>query len=175
MFVKNITGLWILQECEREWKREKYTIDYGHMQREAENSSFNSCIDVNASSFAEPGNMIEKIIEYCRQTSQKPPETKEEIFKCIVLGLAMAYREVVDEIGEFTGKKYDRIHIIGGGSRNGYLCGLTSHMTGMDVVAGPYEATVTGNIIAQLISLGEVKDINEGIEIINRSFSVSVY
>jgi len=170
MFGKNITGLWILQECEREWKREGYQIDYEHMQISAEKSGFCSFVDVNDPVFAYPGNMQTKIIDHCKKTGQKAPENKEEIFKCIILGLANEYREVIDQTIKLTGRNYKRIHIVGGGSKNRYLCKITSQLTKMEVIAGPDEATVIGNILAQLISLEEIRDIQEGVQIIKKSF-----
>ncbi len=174
MFVKNLTGLWILQECEREWAGEGYVINYEHMQHAAEKSDFESFIDTNDPVFAEPGNMQKKISDYCIRTSQAVPVNKEEYYSCVVLGLAMAYKEAIDQIIKLTGKRYKRIHIIGGGSRNKYLCRMTSVLTGMEVAAGPYEATVIGNILAQLIYLKEIKDLDEGVQIIEKSFECSI-
>ena len=175
MLVKNITGLWILQECAREWEREGYHIDYAHMQESAEKSVYDSFIDVNDPVFAEPGHMQGKIFDHCKKAGQKVPENREEIFKCIILGLVNAYRETVDQIIRLTGKKYQKIHIVGGGSKNRYLCKMTSQSTGMEGIAGPDEATVIGNLMAQLISLKEIKDFNEGIKIIERSFRLERY
>lgn len=175
MFVKNITGLWVLQECVREWEIEGYKIDYSYMNEYAEKSGFASSIDVDDESFALPGNMSRKVVEYCKRTGQKPPENREEIYKSIILGLALKYREVIGQTEVLTGKKFDRIHIIGGGSRNKLLCRLTAKETGMEVVAGPYEATVIGNIMAQLIALGEIKDMAEGIQVIKNSFALEEY
>lgn len=175
MFVKNITGLWILQECEREWAVEGYKVDYRHMIESAEQSTFDSWIDVESGEFSQPGNMCMKVAEYCKRTGQQIPGSKEEIFKCIIMGLAHKYKETIDQLAKLLGKQFSRIHIIGGGSRNGYLCRITSKLTGLEVVAGPYEAAATGNIIAQLITLGYVKNASESVDIIKKSFPLERY
>jgi rhamnulokinase len=175
MFVKNITGLWILQECVREWMEEGYVVHYDSLNAEAEKCRFDSWIDVDSSDFTQPGNMSRKIREFCRKTGQREPQGRVEMYKCILLSLAHKYRETIDELKELTGNDFERIHMVGGGSRNGLLCRMTSRLTGKEVAAGPYEATVIGNLIAQLISLGEVKDTVEGIEIIRDSFPLVYY
>ncbi|MDO8685769.1 MAG: rhamnulokinase family protein [Clostridiales bacterium] len=175
MFVKNITGLWVLQECVREWAIEGYKIDYRHMDECAGKSSFGSYIDIEDEVFASPGNMNKKVVEYCRKTSQTLPETKEEVYQCIVLSLAMKYRDIIYQTEKLTGKRYKKIHMVGGGSRNKALCRLTAAMTGMEVIAGPFEATVIGNILAQLISLGEIRDMVQAVEIIEKSFNMEAF
>jgi len=175
MFVKNITGLWILQECEREWSVEGYKIDYSHMMEYASNSGFDSYVDVDSGEFAQPGNMSGKVIEHCRKTGQQAPQNKEEIFKCIIMGLASKYKQTIEQLSSLAGRQFSKIHIIGGGARNSYLCKLTAELTSMEVVAGPYEATAIGNIMAQLIALGEVRNMEEAVQIIKKSFPLEKY
>lgn len=175
MFVKNITGLWILQECVREWAEEGYIINYDSLNAEAEKCRFDGWIDVDSPDFIQPGNMSSKIIEFCRKTGQREPKERVEIYKCILFSLAQKYRETIEELKELTGKDFERIHMVGGGSKNSLLCRLTSRLTGKEVVAGPYEATAIGNLIAQLITLGEVKNAVEGIGIIRDSYPLVYY
>jgi rhamnulokinase len=170
MFVENITGFWILQECEREWAVEGYKTDYPYMMEYAARCSFNSSIDVDSAEFAQPGHMSSKVVEYCKRTGQRAPQNREEIFKCIVIGLAKKYKQTIEKLSGLVNKKFKKIHIIGGGSRNSYLCRLTAQLTGIEVVAGPCEATAIGNIVVQLIASGEVRNMKEAVQIIKTSF-----
>lgn len=175
MFVKNINGLWILQECEREWVVEGYKINYHHMESSAAASSFKSYIDADYPDFVNPGNMCAKITQYCRKTGQEVPGSREEIYKCINDGLAVKYRDAIEQLSGITGKKYRKLNIVGGGARDSYLCGLTAQLTSMEIEAGPYEATAAGNAIAQLIGLGEIKDMKEAVCLIRESFVINKY
>ena len=175
IFGTNITGLYILQECEREWKKEGYVIDYDHMQKCAFKSTYESYIDVTDPVFMQPGGMQGKIMGHCKRMNQKPPEGKEEVFKCVILGLAYAYKDVIRQMSMIMGKDYNKINIVGGGSKNRYLCHMTAKLTGIQVIAGPAEATAVGNLMAQLIALKEIKDTNQAVQVIKRSFEQEVF
>lgn len=175
MFVKNITGLWILQECVRDWAKEGYKIDYEHMGDHALKSSFNSYIDVDYEPFQYPGNMTQKIIDCCKKLGQQPPKNKEEVYKCIIHGLAVNYKKTIEQLKTMTGKGFKSIHIVGGGSKDKALCQMTADLTGLEVMAGPSEATVVGNIMSQLIALGEIGHVTELPELIKNSFHIKNY
>ncbi len=175
MLLQNITGLWILQECAREWSQEGYQIDYLHMEEIAIRSKFRSSIDPDQVEFARPGNMTAKIAGHCQETGQRVPQNKEETYQCIVNGLACKYAQSVQELKRLLNKEFQRIYITGGGARNGYLCSQTARLTGMDVVAATPRATVVGNIMSQLMVLGEIRNRSEAVEVIQRSFPISIY
>jgi len=175
MFVKNIIGLWVLQECIKEWVEEGFKIDYQKINREAQKCNFDSVIDLEHEDFLYPGMMSKKIKNYCHNNNIQIPNTRTETYKCIVISLAEKYKQTIKEVEKLTGKSYSKINIIGGGARNSYLCQLTAEITGKQVIAGPYEATSIGNIIVQLIALGEIANITEAREVIKRSFDIKTY
>ena len=175
-FLKNIIGLWLIQESRRQWAREGENYSYADLEKLAlEAEPFKCFIDPDAPEFVPHGNLPERVREYCRKTNQYVPETVGEIMRCIYESLAMKYRETFDKIKECTGKDYPVIHVIGGGTKDTLLCQLTANSCGCEVKAGPIEATVLGNLAVQLISHGEIKDIKEAREIIAASENVVTY
>lgn len=175
-FLKNIIGLWLIQESRRQWAREGENYSYADLEKLAlEAEPFKCFIDPDAPEFVPHGNLPERVREYCRKTNQYVPETVGEIMRCIYESLAMKYRETFEKIKECTGKDYPVIHVIGGGTKDTLLCQLTANSCGCDVKAGPIEATVLGNLAVQLISHGEIKDIKEAREIIASSENVVTY
>ena len=175
-FLKNIIGLWLIQESRRQWAREGENYSYADLEKLAlEAEPFKCFIDPDAPEFVPHGNLPERVREYCRKTNQYVPETVGEIMRCIYESLAMKYRETFEKIKECTGKDYPVIHVIGGGTKDTLLCQLTANSCGCEVKAGPIEATVLGNLAVQLISHGEIKDIKEAREIIASSENVVTY
>ncbi|MBE6783933.1 MAG: rhamnulokinase [Ruminococcaceae bacterium] len=175
-FLKNIIGLWLIQESRRQWAREGENYSYADLEKLALASEpFKCFIDPDAPEFVPHGNLPERVREYCRKTNQYVPETVGEIMRCIYESLAMKYRETFEKIKECTGKDYPVIHVIGGGTKDTLLCQLTANSCGCEVKAGPIEATVLGNLAVQLISHGEIKDIKEAREIIASSENVVTY
>ena len=175
-FLKNIIGLWLIQESRRQWAREGEIYSYADLEKLALASEpFKCFIDPDAPEFVPHGNLPERVREYCRKTNQYVPETVGEIMRCIYESLAMKYRETFEKIKECTGKDYPVIHVIGGGTKDTLLCQLTANSCGCEVKAGPIEATVLGNLAVQLISHGEIKDIKEAREIIASSENVVTY
>lgn len=175
-FLKNIIGLWLIQESRRQWAREGVNYSYADLEKLAlEAEPFKCFIDPDAPEFVPHGNLPERVREYCRKTNQPVPETVGEIMRCIYESLAMKYRETFDKIKECTGKSYNVLHVIGGGTKDTLLCQLTANSCGCEVKAGPIEATVLGNLAVQLISHGEIKDIKEAREIIASSENVVTY
>lgn len=156
-FLKNIMGLWLIQESRRQWIREGFDVSYADLEREAlASDSFRCFIDPDDPSFETPGNLPRRVQEYCRRTGQYVPETQGEIMRCIYESLAMKYRYTFQAIRAVTGRTYEAIHMIGGGTKDRLLCQMTADACQCDVVAGPVEATAMGNIAVQLIALGEL-------------------
>lgn len=175
-FLKNIIGLWLIQESRRQWAREGKNYSYADLEKEALSAEpFKCFIDPDAPEFVPHGNIPERVREYCRKTNQYVPETVGEVMRCIYESLAMKYRETFDKIKECTGKDYPVIQVIGGGTKDTLLCRLTANSCGTTVKAGPIEATVLGNIAVQLISAGEIENIKEARRIIAQSEKVATY
>lgn len=174
--LKNIMGLWLYQECKREWDRAGGTESFDELEAGAADAvPFAALIDPDDSSFMRPGHMSGKIQDYCVKTGQKPPETKPAIVRCIMESLALKYRMAVEGLEEILGYKLPVLHIVGGGCKNTMLSQFTANAISRPVIAGPVEATSTGNILMQLIALGEIKDLKEGRELVRRSFPVREY
>jgi len=174
--MKNIMGLWLYQECKREWDRAGGNDSFDVLEAGAAVvAPFTAFIDPDDISFLRPGHMTDKIREYCLKTGQKPPESKPEIVRCILESLALKYRMVLEGLEEILGYKLRVLHIVGGGSKNTVLSQFTANAIGRPVFAGPVEATAVGNIITQLLALGEVGNLREGRELVRRSFAVTEY
>lgn len=175
-FLKNIIGLWLIQESRRHWNRHGNDYSYADLEKLAlEAEPFRSFIDPDAPEFVPHGNIPERVREYCRKTNQPIPETTGQVMRCIYESLALKYRLTLDALQDCTGKTYPAIHIIGGGTKDGLLCRMTACSTGIKVVAGPIEATVLGNIAVQLLSTGDIKDIAEARKIIAASEGTKEY
>lgn len=136
---------------------------------------FKCFINPDDTVFAGPGNMPERIREYCQNTGQSVPKTPGEIIRCINESLAFKYRDTIEHIEDLTGKTYSCIHIIGGGTKNKILCEFTAYATGKKVIAGPVEATAIGNLMTQAMALGQVNDIDEIRKIVKTSFNTQEY
>lgn len=168
---KNIMGLWLVQECKREWN-----ISYDEITRlAAEARPFLAVIDPDKAAFLHPGNMAEKIRSFCRETGQPVPETRGEIIRVALESLALKYRLVLARLEELTGKRLEPVHIIGGGTQNRLLNQFTADCTGRIVVTGPIEATAIGNILMQAITMGHLESLAEARALVRRSFDVETY
>lgn len=175
-FLKNIIGLWLIQESRRQWIREGETYDFGELEQMALNTKpFKCFIDPDSNEFILAGNIPARIREYCKRTGQEIPNTKGEIVRCINESLALKYRYTYEQLKECTGKEYKSIHMVGGGILSGILCQMTANSCGCSVVAGPVEATVLGNIAVQLIANGHIKDMKEARRIIGNSPDIKSY
>ncbi len=169
-FLKNIIGLWLIQESRRHWNRHGNDYSYADLEKLAlEAEPFKCFIDPDAPEFVPHGNIPGRVREYCKKTGQPVPETVGEIMRCIYESLALKYRLTLDKLEDCTGKTYPAIHVIGGGTKDTLLCRLTACSTGRKVIAGPVEATVLGNIAVQLMSCGAIGSIAEARKIIGRS------
>ena len=175
-FLKNIIGLWLIQESRRQWAREGTQYSYAELEKLAlAEEPFKCFIDPDAPEFVPMGNIPGRVREYCRKTGQYVPQSVGEIIRCIYESLAMKYRMTFDMLKDCTGKKYPCIHVIGGGVKDGLLCGMTASSCGVPVKAGPIEATVLGNIAVQLIADGSIKDVAAARRIIADSESLRTY
>ena len=175
-FLKNISGLWLIQETRRDLAKTDRKYSYNELEMLArESEAFRSFIDPDASELSAHGNLPDKIRKYCEKTNQPVPETTGQLVRCIYESLAMKYRLALAQISESTGKSFDVLHLMGGGTKDGFLCELASQSLGIPVVAGPVEATALGNIVLQLIALGEIESIEEGRRIIAETEKVKTF
>ncbi|MCL2507802.1 MAG: rhamnulokinase [Oscillospiraceae bacterium] len=175
-FLKNIIGLWLIQESRRQWAREGAPYSYAELERLALSEKPFACfIDPDAPEFVPHGNIPARVREYCERTGQYVPRTVGEVMRCIYESLAMKYRRTFEKIRDCTGRDYSVIHVIGGGTKDTLLCQMTANSCERTVKAGPIEATVLGNIAVQLMAAGEIKDVAEARRIIARSETVTEY
>lgn len=149
-FLQNITGLWILQKLMGEWAEAGQCTDYDVLIPAAEEAQFASVIDVDDAQFTSPVNMADTIVSYCRESGQQVPQTQGEFVKCVLLSLAERYKKGIEGLNRLLPRPVTKLQIIGGGSQNRYLNRLTAQATGLQVAAGPVEATAIGNICAQM-------------------------
>ncbi len=175
-FLKNIIGLWLIQESRRQFAREGTEYSYAELEKLALGAKPFACfIDPDDPVFVPHGNLPERVREYCKKTGQYVPQSIGEIMRCIYESLAMKYRLTFEKLRECTGKDYPVIHVIGGGVKDTLLCRLTANSCNRTVKAGPIEATVLGNIAVQLVALGEIESIEQARKIISESESVTEY
>jgi len=175
-FLKNITGLWLVQECRRRWAQQGEELSYAELTDMATGASaFGPLVVPGVANFLAPDDMPTTIQSYCRQTGQAVPEDKGAIVRCALESLAMEYRWVVEQIDHLTGKHHPVLHIIGGGTQNKLLNQFAASATGRTVIAGPVEATAIGNILVQAIAMGEISSLVEGRAIVRNSFEVETY
>jgi len=175
-FLKNITGLWLIQEVKKQFEREGRYYSYNDFNKIAnEAPPFKCFIDTDFDDFQIPGDIPSRIRKYARVTKQTVPQTDGELIRCIYESLAFKFRTVFNEIEECVDKKYQTVHIVGGGSQASILCQMVADVSQLNVIAGPVEATAIGNCIVQLIALNEIKDLNQGREMVQSSFEVLTY
>jgi len=168
---RNVMGLWILQESRREWEREGQALAYADLVELAGRSApLRSLVDPDDPQFFRPGQMVDRIRRYCAASGQPLPRLPGEIARCIFESLALAYRRAIEWLEALTDRKIERIHIIGGGSRNSLLCQFTANAAGRPVVAGPAEATAIGNLLAQALVNGWIGSLADAPEVVAQSF-----
>ncbi len=174
--LKNICGLWLLEECRREWARNGIKTQYKQLLVEAgQSEAFRSLINVDDPGFIAPGNMPARIARFCQKSGQPEPATEGQFARAIFESLALKYKVVLDDLEQITGNRSKILHIVGGGSQNGLLCQYASDACGIPVVAGPVESTAAGNVLIQAISAGRIADLEQGREIIRNSFPLVYY
>lgn len=171
--LKNVMGLWLLQECRREWTREGDEYPYEELVRLAEEApAFGALVDPDHPSFMAPGDMLGRVRSFCEETGQEPPQGPGEVSRCIFDSLALRYRQVIEEAEGLTGRPVEAVHVVGGGSRNALLCQLTADATRRPVLAGPVEATAMGNVMVQALTRGQVGSLEEIRAVVRSSVEV---
>ena len=168
--LKNISGLWLFEECRREWAGHGWDVDYDILLGAAAASEpFRSVFDVDAPEFVAPGDMPGRIAQRCRASAQPAPETPGQFVRAIFESLALRYRSVLAEIAGVTGIRPSVLHVVGGGSRNTMLSQLAADACGIPVMAGPVEATAVGNALMQFIASGRIGGLAQGREVVRQS------
>ena len=171
-FLKNVTGMWLVEECRKQWQKEN-DCSYEQLIREAEQCDpFRSLLIVDDPEFHNPADMTASIQQFCRKSNQPVPETQGQFIRCILESLALRYREVLRDIHQLTGKNLEILHVVGGGCRNSLLNQYTADACGIPVFAGPVESTAIGNVLIQAIAAGQLASIEQGRALVARSFPV---
>ncbi len=174
--LKNIMGLWLVQECRRSWARRGDEYSYTDLTAQASAApAFGAVIEPDALAFLSPTDMVAEIAKFCQQTGQQAPATVGATVRTCLESLALKYRWVLERMEEFRGGRIEVIHIVGGGTQNRLLCQLTANATGRTVVAGPVEATAIGNVLMQAYGCGLLGSLDEAREVVRRSFELITY
>jgi rhamnulokinase len=175
-FLKNIMGLWLVQECRRQFQREGHEHSYTELTAMASRAKgLQSLIDLDHPPFGLPGQMTNKIEEFCQATHQPVPNSRGEFVRCCLDSLAMSYRKTLEGLESILGKKIAVIHIVGGGTQNELLNQMTADACGRPVIAGPVEATAIGNVLVQAMATGDVPSLAAARQIVRNSFEVKRY
>ncbi|WP_191269270.1 rhamnulokinase [Nocardiopsis terrae] len=176
-YLRNVMGLWVLQESLRTWREQGRDVDLADLLERAARVPALACVvDVDDPRFLPPGDMPARIAAYAAETGQRPPEGEAELARCVIDSLALAYRRAVHQAAELSGKDVEAVHVVGGGSRNTLLCRLTAEATGLPVVAGPAEGTAVGNLLVQARAVGAVEgELSDLRRIVADSFETRTY
>jgi len=176
LLAHNSTGLWPLQECRRAWQRAGHDWGYADLVRMAADARpWAAVVNPDAEEFYRPGDMPDKITNWCRATGQRPPADPGAITRCLLEGLALRYRKAVEDLTALTGRTLETVHLVGGGSRNPLLCQLAADATERQVVAGPVEATAIGTLTLQAMAHGRLSSLAEICDLVERSFDLTTY
>jgi rhamnulokinase len=177
LFMRNITGLWLLQQLIAEWeKKEDESDSYDYLLAEClKAKAFQSIVDSDDPSFNHPDSMIQAIQDYCRKTNQAIPESKGELVRCVLESLALKYAEVVEKLKNCTNKDVKKLFVVGGGSQNKVLNQFIANALNIEVITGIAEGTAIGNIIQQAIANKQIANLEEGHQIIKNSFQFETY
>ncbi|GAA5508174.1 rhamnulokinase family protein [Novipirellula caenicola] len=175
-FLKNIVGLWLLQESRRSWARQGQSLDYAEINQLAEQAEpFRSLINPDDPRFMSPADMPTAIDSYCQETNQPVPETPGQYARCILESLALLYGRTLDTVQRLTGRQISKLHIVGGGSQSTLLNQLAANATGRTVYAGPVEATAIGNVLIQAMAMGDLESLSELRGVVHDSFTIATY
>jgi rhamnulokinase len=175
-FLKNVMGLWLVQECRRAWERAGQSYSYDELTRLAAAAPpFASLVDPDHRSFWLPPNMPAALADFCVRTGQPAPLEPGAVVRCALESLALRYRWVVEKMEGMLGRRLEVIHVVGGGSQNEFLCQLTADACHREVLAGPVEATAIGNVLTQALGLGLLGHLSDAREVVRRSFEVKSY
>jgi rhamnulokinase len=174
--LKNVMGLWLLQECRRQWAREGHEYSYEELTRLAEDAPpAGPLVDPDHPTFLSPGDMPSRIRSFCEETGQDPPEEPASVARCVFESLALKYRHAIEQAQSLTGRSIGTVNVVGGGSQNDLLCQLTADASRLPVVAGPVEATAIGNVMVQAFAQGRVGSLEEIRAVVSDSFETSTY
>lgn len=174
--LKNIIGLWLIQECRREWARAGREFEYAELAKlAAAEDSFVSIINPADPRFISPDNMPERIAAFCRETGQPLPRNEGALIRCVLESLALLYRRTLREVERITGSRMRALHIVGGGSKNLLLNQFTANAVQISVLAGPSEATAAGNVLVQAIALGHLPNLQAARDIVRSSMEMTRY
>ena len=174
--LKNIMGLWLMQECRRQWQKEGTNLSYDELTAMAEKAEpFAGFLNVDDSAFLAPGDMPKRINEYLGRTGQKTTQDKGLMMRIVLESLALKYRQVMEAIEDVTGNTIEALHVVGGGIKNELLCRFTANATGKRVIAGPIEATASGNILMQAKAAGQIETLDQARKIVRNSFDLKEY
>jgi len=172
-FLKNIMGLWLVQECRRYWQKQGYDHSYVELTEMAGRAeAFGPVIDPDYPPFLSPGLMMEKIDKFCAETKQRTPGSRGEYVRVCLESLALTYRRTIEGLEVILGRKIRAIHIVGGGSQNELLDQMTADACARPVIAGPVEATAIGNVLVQAMAAGKIKSLAEARGIVRENFGV---
>jgi rhamnulokinase len=173
--LRNSGGLWLLQECRRQWAREGHEYGYDDLVRLAKAVPGGTCVvNTDHPDFLSPGDMPARIRAYCAGTGQPTPEDDGAVARCVLDSLALGYRRALDDLAAVTGRPVPAVHVVGGGSRNQLLNQVIADVTGLPVIAGPVEATALGNILVQLVALGDVGGLTQAREVVRASAEAQI-
>lgn len=176
LLLKNITGLWIVQECLRHWSGEAFRYSWSDLVSAAEAApKFQSFIDPDAHEFQAPCDMPRAIRQYCKATGQAAPHTVGEIARCTFESLSLKYRSVLESLRALTGRELRTIRVVGGGGLNTMLCQMTADACGCEVISGPVEAATLGNVMMQAVATGHLSDVRSGRDAIAQSVQCSTF
>jgi len=174
--LKNIMGLWLVQECRRTWARAGRGLSYEEMTNRAQAAPpFAALVDPDDATFLAPGDMPARLAAFCRRTGQTPPGDEGTIVRCCLESLALKYRWAIDRLECILGTTIETIHVVGGGTKNALLCQFTADACGRPVHAGPVEATAIGNILMQALGGRQLSSVSDLRTVVARSFPVTVY
>jgi len=175
-FLKNIIGLWLVQEIRRDYERQGETYDYPTLAKLAEQATpFATLLDPGHAPFAKPMGMLSKIADYAKQTGQPVPETPGAFVRTALESLALTYRQTLEQLEAVLETRYDVLHVVGGGGKNALLNQLTANAIGRPVVVGPYEATAAGNVLVQAMGAGDIPDLAALRRVVADSFEPVTY
>jgi rhamnulokinase len=174
--LKNLDGLWLIQECRRIWAQQGHNYSYNDLTKLAAAAPpFKTLIDPDDGSFLTPSDMPARMTEFCTRTGQTPPDSHGAFIRCALESLAFKYRWVIEQLETLTGRAVEVLHIVGGGTQNQLLNQFAANATGRRVVTGPIEATAIGNILLQMLAVGQIDSLSQGREIVQGSFPMNTY
>ena len=175
-FLRNVMGLWLLQECRRQWSGEGREYSYDELAHLAEDApSGGPLVDPDHPAFLSPGDMPSRIQRFCEETGQSVPQEPASVARCVFESLALKYRYAIEQAENLTSRAIGTINVVGGGSQNALLCQLTADAARLPVVAGPVEATAMGNVLVQAFAQDRVGSLEEIRAVVRDSFETSTY